>query len=82
MIENLSSIQNFNKVNPFSRVDTANGMPINNYRMVEQYQIVLGQKSLSQKKILEIYTRSFAFSNGDNTNNTSKQKTYYLSLCI
>ena len=56
MIESLSSIQNFNSVNPFSRVDTANGMPINNYRMVELHQIVSGQKNLSQKKILEIYT--------------------------
>ena len=35
MIESLSSLQSFNKVNPFSKVDTANGMPINNYRKVD-----------------------------------------------
>ena len=33
MIENLSSLQNFNKVNLFLGL-YANGMPINNYRMV------------------------------------------------
>ena len=56
MIESLSSIQNYNKVNPFSRVDTANGMPINNYRMVEPVSDSIRSKRIYRKrKILEIY---------------------------
>ena len=50
MIESLSSIQNFNKVNPFSRVDTANGMPINNYRMVEPVSDSIRSKEFIAKR--------------------------------
>ena len=50
MIESLSSIQNFNKVNPFSRVDTANGMPINNYRMVEPVSDSIRSKEFIAKE--------------------------------
>ena len=68
MIENLSSLQNFNKVNPFSRVDTANGMPINNYRMVEPVSDSIRSKEfIAKENIRNLYTKSFAFSNGDTT---------------
>ena len=36
MIENnLALAPNYNKLNPYSKVDTANGMPINNLRVIE-----------------------------------------------
>ena len=60
MIESLSSLQNFNKVNPFSRVDTANGMPINNYRMVEPVSDSIRSKEfIAKENIRNLYTRSF-----------------------
>ena len=31
----LSNLNNFNKVSPYSKVDTANAMPINNLRVVD-----------------------------------------------
>ena len=53
MIENIIPLQKtYNKVNPFSKVDTANGMPINNYRMVEPVtNNSLRSKNLYLKKI-------------------------------
>ena len=32
---NLALVQSFNKINPYSEIDTANGMPINSPRKVE-----------------------------------------------
>ena len=75
MIESLSSIQNFNKVNPFSKVDTANGMPINNYRMVEPVSNSIRSKEFIAKENLKnLYTKSFSFSNGDNTEQYLKSR--------
>ena len=75
MIESLSSLQSFNKVNPFSRVDTANGMPINNYRMVEPVSDSIRSKEfIAKENIRNLYTRSLAFSNGDNTEQYLKAK--------
>ena len=68
MIESLSSIQNFNKVNPFSKVDTANGMPINNYRVVNPVSDSLRSKEfISKENFKNLYTKTFSFNNGDST---------------
>ena len=75
MIESLSSLQSFNKVNPFSKVDTANGMPINNHRMVDPVSDSIRSKQFIAKENLKnLYTRSFSFSNGDNTEQFLKSK--------
>ena len=58
MIESLSSIQNFNKVNPFSKVDTANGMPINNYRMIEPVSDSIRSKEfIAKENLRNLYTK-------------------------
>ena len=75
MIENLSSLQSYNKVNPFSKVDTANGMPINNHRVVDPVSDSLRSKEfISKENFKNIYTRSFSFSNGDTTEKYLKSK--------
>ena len=75
MIESLSSLQSFNKVNPFSKVDTANGMPINNYRMVEPVSNSIRSKEFIEKeKLKNLYTKTFSFSNGDNTEQYLKSR--------
>ena len=58
IIDYLSSLQSFNKVNPFSRVDTANGMPINNYRMVEPVADSIRSKEfIAKENIRNLYTK-------------------------
>ena len=75
MIENLSSLQSYNKVNPFSKVDTANGMPINNYRMVEPVTDSIRSKEfIAKENFRNLYTKSFSFSNGDNTEQYLKSR--------
>tara|TARA_B100000029_G_C17474767_1_gene923290 strand:+ start:265 stop:603 length:339 start_codon:yes stop_codon:yes gene_type:complete len=75
MIESLSSIQNFNKVNPFSKVDTANGMPINNYRVVDPVaDSVRSKEFISKENYKNLYTRTFSYSNGDTTETYLKSK--------
>ncbi len=75
MIESLSSIQNFNKVNPFSKVDTANGMPINNYRVVDPVSdSVRSKEFISKENYKNLYTRTFSYSNGDTTETYLKSK--------
>ena len=75
MIESLSSIQNFNKVNPFSKVDTANGMPINNHRVVDPVSNSLRSKEfISKENFKNLYNRTFSYSNGDTTENYLKSK--------
>ena len=75
MIESLSSLQSYNKVNPFSKVDTANGMPLNNYRMVEPVSDSIRSKEfIAKENLRNLYTKSFSFSNGDNTEQYLKSK--------
>ena len=75
MIESLTSLQSYNKVNPFSKVDTANGMPINNYRMVEPVSNSIRSKEfIAKENYKNLYTKSLAFSNGDNTEQFLKSK--------
>ena len=75
MIESLSSIQNFNKVNPFSKVDTANGMPINNLRVIEPGNNSIRAKEFVQKQNLrDIYAKNMAPSIGFDTDKFIKAK--------
>ena len=75
MIENILPMQNFNKVNPFSKVDTANGMPINNYRVVDPVSNSLRSKEfISKENFRNLYTKTFSFSNGDTTESFLKSK--------
>ena len=75
MIESLSSLQNFNKVNPFSKVDTANGMPINNHRMVEPVSDSIRSKEfIAKENLRNLFNRNFSHSNGDNTEQFLKSK--------
>ncbi len=75
MIENILPMQNFNKVNPFSKVDTANGMPINNYRVVDPVSNRLRSKEfISKENYRNLYTKTFSFSNGDTTESFLKSK--------
>ena len=75
MIESLSSLQNFNKVNPFSQVDTANGMPINNHRMVEPVTDSIRSKEfIAKENLRNLFNRNFSHSNGSNTEQFLKSK--------
>ena len=83
MIESLSSLQSFNKVNPFSRVDTANGMPINNYRKVDPVSDSIRSKEfVSRENLRNLYTKSFSLSNGDNTEQYLKSKNLFAPVYI
>ena len=83
MIESLSSIQNFNKVNPFSKVDTANGMPINNYRVVDPVSdSVRSKEFISKENYKNLYTRTFSYSNGDTTETYLKSKNLMTPVII
>ena len=75
MIENLSSLQSYNKVNPFSKVDTANGMPINNLRMVEPVTDSIRSKEfIAKENLRNLFNRNFSQSNGSNTEKYLKSK--------
>ena len=75
MIENLSSLQNFNKVNPFSRVDTANGMPINGPRIVNSVNNNLRSKEYAEKENLKtLYSKNIAPSIAYDTEKFLKEK--------
>ena len=83
MIESLSSIQNFNKVNPFSKIDTANGMPINNHRVVDPVSNSLRSKEfISKENFKNLYNRNFAFSNGDSTEQYLKSRNLLAPIYI
>ena len=83
MIESFSSLQNFNKVNPFSKVDTANGMPINNYRMVDPVSDSLRSKEfISKENFRNLIHKTFSYSNGDNTEQFLNQKIYLAPVYI
>ena len=72
---NSSQINNFSNINPYSRVDTANGMPINNYRVVDPVSNSLRSKEfISKENFRNLYTKTFSFSNGDTTESFLKSK--------
>ena len=75
MIENNLLLTPNSTLSPYSKVDTANGMPINNYRMVEPVSDSIRSKEfIAKENIRNLYTKSFAFSNGDNTEQYHKAK--------
>ena len=72
---NLSNLNNFNKVSPFSRVDTANAMPIKNLRVVDPVNQNLRSKEYVQNQNLrEIYSRNLAPSSSVTTEKFLKSK--------
>ena len=50
MLENLAISSDFSKLNPYSKVDTANGMPINNHRVVDPVSDSLRSKEFISKE--------------------------------
>ena len=55
---NLSNLNNFNKVSPYSRVDTANAMPTNALRIVEpEILIVRSKEYVQDQNFLKSYTQ-------------------------
>ena len=75
MIENLSSLQSYNKVNPFSKVDTANGMPINDLRVVEPVNNSLRSKEFVERQNLrDVYAKNLSPSVGFNTEKFLKSR--------
>ena len=71
----LSNLNNFNKVSPFSKVDTANAMPTNGLRVVDPVQENLRSKEYVQKQnIREIYSRNLSPSASFNTEKFIKSK--------
>ena len=76
MIENnIIPTQNYNKVNPFSKVDTANGMPINNLRVIEPVNNSLKSKEFVEKQNLrDVFAKSLAPSIGYDTEKFIKAK--------
>ena len=75
MIENLSSLQSYNKVNPFSKVDTANGMPINNLRVVEPVNNSLRSKEFVERQNLrDVYAKNLSPSVGFDTEKFLKSR--------
>jgi len=76
MIENnLALAPNYNKLNPYSKVDTANGMPINNLRVIEPVNNSIRAKEFVQKQNLrDIYSKNMAPSIGFDTEKFIKAK--------
>lgn len=75
MIENNLILAPNSTLSPYSKVDTANGMPINNYRVVDPVSNSLRSKEfISKENFKNLYTRTFSFSNGDSTEQFLKSK--------
>ena len=72
---NLSLTPSFNKVNPYSKVDTANGMPINSLRVVDPVNNGSRSKEFAQKYDLRnIYAKNFTPSLGSTTDSFLKSR--------
>ena len=84
MIEgNLSVINNFNKISPYSRVDTANAMPTNGLRVVDPVLENLRSKEYVQKQnIREIYSRNLSPSASFNTEKFIKSRSNFSPVYI
>ena len=75
MIDNLLINSNFNKVNPYSKVDTANGMPINDLRVVEPVNNSLRSKEFVERQNLrDVYAKNLSPSVGFNTEKFLKSR--------
>ncbi len=72
---NLSLINNFNKVSPYSKVDTANAMPTNELRVVDPIQKNFRSKEYAQNQnIREIYSKNLGPSNTFDTEKYLKSR--------
>ena len=75
MIDNLLINPNFNKVNPYTKVDTANGMPINDLRLVEPVNNSLRSKEFVERQNLrDVYAKNLSPSVGFNTEKFLKSR--------
>ena len=75
MIDNLLINPNFNKVNPYTKVDTANGMPINDLRVVEPVNNSLRSKEFVERQNLrDVYAKNLAPSVGFDTEKFLKSR--------
>ena len=65
----------FNKVNPYTKVDTANGMPINDLRVVEPVNNSLRSKEFVERQNLrDVYAKNLSPSVGFNTEKFLKSR--------
>ena len=72
---NITLNPSFNKVNPYSKVDTANGMPINSLRIVDPVNNGSRSKEFVQKYDLRnIYSKNFTPSVGSTTDSFLKSR--------
>ena len=79
----LSNLNNFNKVFPYSKVDTANAMPINNLRVVDPVNQNLRSKEYVQNhNIREIYSGNLAPSSSFSTEKFLKSKSILTPVFI
>ena len=75
MLDNLLINSSFNKVNPYTKVDTANGMPINNLRVVEPVNNSLRSKEFVERQNLrDVYAKNLSPSVGFNTEKFLKSR--------
>ena len=75
MFDNFLINPNFNKVNPYTKVDTANGMPINNLRVVEPVNNSLRSKEFVERQNLrDVYAKNLAPSVGFDTEKFLKSR--------
>lgn len=75
MLDNILINPNFNKVNPYTKVDTANGMPINNLRVVEPVNNSLRSKEFTERQNLrDVYAKNFSPSIGFDTEKFLKSR--------
>jgi len=72
---NLSNLNNFSKVNPYSKIGIANAMPTNNIRIVESANQNSRSKEYVQKQnIREIYSKNLSPSSSFSTEKFLKSK--------
>ena len=75
MLDNLLINPSFNKVNPYTKVDTANGMPINNLRVVEPVNNSLRSKEFVERQNLrDVYAQNLSPSIGFDTEKFLKSR--------
>ena len=79
----LSNLNNFNKVSPFSKVDTANAMPTNGLRVVDPVHKNIRSKEYVQKQnIREIYSSNLSPASASSTENYLKSKSILAPVYI
>ncbi len=75
MLDNLQLNPSFTKVNPYSKVDTANGMPINSLRVVDPVNNSLRSKEFVERQNLrDVYAKNLSPSIGFDTEKFLKSR--------